>query len=184
MPSTNRRSVHTQRAVGKLAEPCFVPATHPGAGSQALGVQLGVDCVGPGLPGMQLTPDLAEAYVVLAPAERAGAVPRGKCGGLVEEEQLREAARLHQRPAMPPPEPQPAGDPALAVVGAADAALRVVQAAAVSVDTAAVGRCDQLAHRRDAVLPRHYETPVACSNAPMAPAPRTTYSTVSLPCSG
>jgi hypothetical protein len=77
----------------------------------------------------------------------------GREGGrLVEEEQLREPARLHEWSAVPAAEAQPAGDPAPAVVAAADPSLRVVQAAAVPVDEAAGRVCDQLAEWGDPVL--------------------------------
>jgi hypothetical protein len=49
-------------------------------------VELFVDCFRSDLLGMELAPELTEARVVLAPAERAGAVPRRERGRLVEEE--------------------------------------------------------------------------------------------------
>ena len=59
----------------------------------ALAVQLEVDRVGSGLARMELAPDLAQAHVVGAPAERARAMAGGERRHLVEEEQLGEAAR-------------------------------------------------------------------------------------------
>ena len=109
----------------------------------------------PTCPGCSVAPQRDEAVVVLAPAQRARAVPGGHRGRLVEEEQLGEAARLQQRRALPAAEAQPAGDPAPAGVAAADLPGGVVQAAAVAVDQAARGVGDQLAERRDPVAPRH-----------------------------
>ena len=57
-------------------------------------------------------PQLVEADVVLAPALRARPVAGGERGRLVEEEQLGELPRLHQRRAVPAAELEPAGDPA------------------------------------------------------------------------
>jgi hypothetical protein len=54
---------------------------------------------------------------------------------------------------------EPAGNPASAVVVAADAAGGVVQAAAIAVDEAAARVGDQLAERRDAVLEWHRDAP-------------------------
>ena len=124
-------------------------------GVDALTVQLRVDRVRADLTGMDRAPDLAEAVVVGAPAERTRAMTGGEGGRLVEEEELGEAARLEQRPALPAAELELAGDPAPAVVAPADAAALVVEAAAVAVDQAARGICDELAERRDAVLQRH-----------------------------
>jgi hypothetical protein len=76
-------------------------------------------------------------------------------GRFVEEEQFREAAGLHQRPASPPAEFEPAGDPALAVEATADATGLVVEAAAIPVDEASRWIRDELAERRDAILQRH-----------------------------
>ena len=67
------------------------------AGIDALGVQLRVDRVRSDLAGVSVAPDLAEAVVVLAAAERARAMSGGEGGRLVEEEELGEAARLEQR---------------------------------------------------------------------------------------
>src|SRR4029077_7338049 len=93
-----------------------------------LEVQLGVDGVGADLAGMDLPPDLAEAVVVLPPAQRTGPMARGKGGGLVQEEQLGEATGLHHRAALPAAELEPAGNPAAAVVAPPDSLLGIVQA--------------------------------------------------------
>jgi hypothetical protein len=73
-------------------------------------------------------------------------------GGLVEEEQLREPARLQQRRPVPAAELEPARDPPPPVVVAADPPGGVVQAAAVGVDEPARRDRDQLATGRDAIL--------------------------------
>src|SRR6185437_3659558 len=107
------------------------------------------------LAAVQAGPDRAEAVVVLAPAERARAVAGGERGGLVDEEELGELARLHHRAALPAPELEPAGDPAAHSPAAADVPPVVVQAAAVAVDEPARRRRDQLPERRDPVSQRH-----------------------------
>ena len=113
----------------------------------------------PAWPGCSPAQIAAEAVVVLPAAQRARAVPGGERRRLVEEEELGEPARLHHRPALPAPELEPAGDPALHLEVAANASVRVVQAAAVAVDQAAGRGGDQLAARRDPVLERHRAQP-------------------------
>jgi hypothetical protein len=122
-------------------------------------VQLDIDRVGSDLAGMEAPPERDEAVVVLAVAERTGAMPGGERGRLVEEEQLGEAAGLHELIAVPAAELQPAGDPALAVVPPADVPVRVVKAATVSIDQTTRGVCRQFTERRDPVLPRHLGPP-------------------------
>src|SRR6478752_2369188 len=56
---------------------------------------------------------------------------------------------------MPTPKRKSAGDPAASRMVAPDPALRVVEAAAVPVDQAALGHRDQIAIRSDTVLQRH-----------------------------
>jgi NAD(P)H dehydrogenase (quinone) len=126
-----------------------------GAGRDALAVELCVDRVRPGLPWVQLVPDPAEAGVVRVATQPAGAVTRGECGRLVEEEQLGEAAGLQQRATLPAAELELAGDPALAVVAPANPSGVVVEAAAVPVHEAACRIRNELAERRDAVLQWH-----------------------------
>ena len=121
----------------------------------ALGMKLRVDRVRADLAGMKLAPELREAAVVLAAAERARAVPPSEGRRFVEEEELREASGLQQRAALSAAELEPAGDPALAVVASADPPGLVVEAAAVSVDQAARGIRDEVAERSDTVLQRH-----------------------------
>src|SRR5439155_794137 len=96
-----------------------------------------------------------ESLVVLAPAERAGAVPGRERGRLVEEEQLGEPPRLQQR--LPPPaaELEPAGDPALRRRAPANPPVVVMEAAAIAIDEPAGGVGDELAERSDPVLQRH-----------------------------
>jgi hypothetical protein len=144
-----------ERPVRERVERRFMTELRCGTRNETLVLELGVDCVGAHLTGMQSAPEGGEANVVLAATEGAGAVSGGKRSRLVEEEELREAAGLQQRPAQPVAEVEPAGDPALAVVMAADAAGLIVEATAISVDQAAPGLCDQLAERCDPVLQRH-----------------------------
>ena len=114
-----------------------------------------IDLIGAGGAGMELGPDLAESHVVGAAAERARPVAGGERRRLVEEEELREPAGLHQRPALPAAELQAACDPALAVVAPPDPPLGVVEAAAVAVDEASRWIGDEVAERRHTVLARH-----------------------------
>jgi hypothetical protein len=94
--------------------------------------------------------------VVVGPAaQRARAVAGRKRRRLVEKEQLGEPARLQQALPLPATELESAGDPAAAVVVAADAAGGVVQAAAVSVDETVARMGDQLAEWCDPVLEWH-----------------------------
>ena len=86
-------------------------------------------------------------------------MPGRERGRLVEEEELGEPSRLHQRRAVPAAELEPAGDPALAVVAPPDAPALVVQTAAVPVDEPARRVGDELAERRDPVLERHAREP-------------------------
>src|SRR3954471_11734310 len=151
-----RRAVaQDEGAVGQVVEHGFVVALGAGALGDALAVQLRVDRVGADLAAVQLAPQRDEAVVVLAPAQRACAVPGGHRRRLVEEEQLREAAGLEQRRAVPAAKAQPARDPAPARVATADLPGVVVQAAAVAVDQPARRIGDQLAEWRDPVAPRH-----------------------------
>ena len=148
-----------ERAVGKLVERRLVQTMRARTRIDPLRVELRVDRVGADLVGMQLAPDLPEPHVVLAAAERARAMPRGERGRLIEEEQLGEAARLQQRLAMPPVEPEPARDPALAAEPPPDPTVFVVQAPPVPVHEPASGFGDQFAERRHAVLQRHVNAP-------------------------
>jgi hypothetical protein len=121
----------------------------------ALLVEMRIDRIGALVPRMTVGPDRAEAVVVLPPAERARAMSGGEGRHLVGEEELGEPSRLHERAAVPAPELEPAGDPALPAVPPSDAARLVVQAAAIPVDETARRVGDQLAERRRAVLERH-----------------------------
>jgi hypothetical protein len=160
-----RRTVlEREGSVGQLGERGFVEAVPARGRIDALVVELRVDRVRAHRSGMELSPGRAEADVVLAPAQRARPMTGGKGGRLVEEEELGELARLQERAPMPALEREPAGDPALPVEAAPDAARVVVQAAAVAVDEAARRVGDQLAERRDAV-PERYEL-VGLANAP------------------
>src|SRR5262249_20144993 len=77
----------------------------------------------------------------------------------VEKEELGEAPRLQQRPAQPTLELEPARDPTLAVVCAADPSGVVVQTAPVPVHQPPSRVRDELAERRDAVLQGHSALP-------------------------
>jgi hypothetical protein len=118
---------------------------------EAFAVQAQIDGVGAALAGVELRPQGAEPVVVGAAAQRARPVAGGEGGRLVEEEQLGEAPRLEQRRAAPVLEAQPARDPAPPGVAAPDAAIGVVQAAAVAVDQPASRVGDELGERSDAV---------------------------------
>jgi hypothetical protein len=120
-------------------------------------VELRVDRIGAGLPRVPISPDRPEAVGVLAAAERTRPVPGRHRRRLVEEEELRELARLQERRAMPVLEAEAARDPALPGVPPPDAPRVVVKTAAVAVDEAAVRRRDELAEGRDAVLPRTFD---------------------------
>ena len=115
--------VQDERAVGQRRRTATRAAgAHACAGSTRSPWSCSVDRVGAGLARVELAPDRAEAVVVLAPAERARAMPGRERGRLVEEEELREPPGLEQRPPQPAAELEPAGDPAPAVVAPADAA--------------------------------------------------------------
>ena len=151
-----------ERTVGKVVERRLVMELPARVGVHALGVELRVDRVGPILPTMKLAPDREEPNVVLPPTERARPVPGGERGRFIEKEQLGERAGLHQWSALPVAKLEPAGNPALAVVAAADAPGHVVEAAAVPVDQAPRRVGDELAERCDAVLQRHGRTQADC----------------------
>ena len=138
--------------VGKVGERCLVQASRTGARVDALDVELGVDRVGAVPAGMQTQPERYESVVVLPPAQGARPVAGGERSCLVEEEELREAAGLHQRLAVPAAELEPARDPALPVEAAPDPSRGVVEAAAVTVDEPAGGIGDELPERRHTVL--------------------------------
>jgi hypothetical protein len=121
---------------------------------EALLVESCVDRVCTDVAGMELAPELAEANVVLAAAERAGPMSRREGRRLVEEEELREAAGLQQSLAAPAAELEPARDPALAAVAATDLPGRVVEAAAIAVHEASGWVGDQFAERCDPVPER------------------------------
>src|SRR5580765_755241 len=151
-----------ERAVGKLLERRGVTALRARVRRETLAMQARVDGVRVLLPGMEVCPDLDKTSVVLAAAERARPVAGRERRRLVEEEELGEAARLHQWVPVPAPERKPACDPALPVVTPADSAPIVVEAAAVPVDepTRRVG--DHLAQRCDAVLESHLACEQEC----------------------
>jgi quercetin dioxygenase-like cupin family protein len=143
-----------ERPIGQSVERQVVEAPVPRV-VQALVVQSCVDRVGAGRTIRAFSPDLEESVVVLSAAQRAGPVPRGEGRGLVEEEQLGESPRPHQRRPVPPPELQATRDPAFRCGEPSDPSCGVVQTSAVAIDEPACGIGDEFAERRDPVLPRH-----------------------------
>jgi hypothetical protein len=121
---------------------------------EPLGVQPGIEGRGSGVAGMQLSPELAEPQVVLTAALCARSVAGRECRRLIEEEELGVAAGLEERSALPAPELEAAGDPALDSVAATDPALVVVKTAPVAVDEPAARVGDEVPERRHAVLQR------------------------------
>jgi hypothetical protein len=119
---------------------------------ETLGVELGIDRVGSDLARMQVAPDREQLVIVLAPALRTGAMAGCERGHLVEKEELRVAARLNERTSPSSAELEPARNPPLDRIAAANATLGVVEAASIAVDEAAGGIGDQVAERRDPVL--------------------------------
>src|SRR6478609_3537837 len=90
--------LHDERAVGQLAEPGRRVELRPRARCDAFRMQLGVDLVRATRRRVELVPGGTETDVVLAAAERTRTVTRGERCCLVEEEELRKAPGLHQRP--------------------------------------------------------------------------------------
>ncbi len=127
-------------------------------------MELDVDRVGSDLAGMQITPDRDQTVVVLAPALRTGTVARCQRGRLVEEEELRVTAWLEERAPPAAAELEPARDPTLHRVATANAALGVVERAAIAVHEASGRIRNQLAEGRDPVLERAQTSPsnVSC----------------------
>jgi hypothetical protein len=130
-------ALEDERAIREVVERCLVVSLFPRSGSDTLNVELRVDRVGSSPAGVELRPQRGEAAVVLSATKCARAVARGEGGRLVEQEELREAAWLQQRPTLPAAELELAGDPALAGIAPPDAPGLVVQAAAIPVDEAA-----------------------------------------------
>src|SRR5579871_5568629 len=141
-------------AVGRRVEGRRVPAQAARAWIDALLVQRRVHLVGRRRSRVARGPEPAEGLVVLPAAKGTGTVPGGECRRLVEEEELGELPRLHERLAAPALELEPAGDPPLAVVAPANPPVGVVEAAAVAVDEPALRRRDEVAVGGDAVLSR------------------------------
>jgi hypothetical protein len=127
-------------------------ASIPRPGVDPLGVEPQIDLVRTDRVTVVLSPDVTEADVVLTPAERTWAVTRAERGRLVQEEQLRELARLQQRTPVPAAELQPAGDPPSYCPLSPNAPEIVVQTATVPVHEPPGWVRDELAEGRDAVL--------------------------------
>ncbi len=159
-------------AVREIAQACPVEPARPRPGIDALVVQLGVDRVRTDLAGVEPAPDRAEADVVLPPAEGARTMARREGRRLVEEEELREEARLEEAASLPALELEPAGDPPLRRIAPANPAGRVVEAAAVPVDEPARRARDQVAEGRDAVLKCQGQASAAAAIRSSAPRQR------------
>jgi len=164
-------AIDDHRTFGQRCERLLVVTLGPRRRVDPLGMKPGVDLVRPRWPRVQFAPDLDEPNVVLPPAHRAWPVSRGERGGLVEEEQLREPARLHHRRTVPPPEPKATRDPACAAEAPTDVAGLVVEAPSIAVHEPPRGVSDQLTERGHPVLQRHRRTipietePVCTTNA-------------------
>ena len=154
MNQLRRAAVEDERTVRQLVEPRRVQSVRARHGVEALVVEPDVDRVGSAL-AVQVEPLRCEAVVVLAAALGARTVAGRERRRLVEEEQLREPSRAHQRRAPPATELEAARDPAPHLEVAPDTPLGVVEAAAISVDEASRGVGDQLPERRHAVPERH-----------------------------
>ena len=100
-------------------------------------------------------PHLGKADVVLATAQRARPVTGGERRRLIQEEELREPAGLHERGSVPATKFEPTRDPAPAGVSAPDPPRCVVQASTIAVHEPSCRMRDQLAGGRDSVLERH-----------------------------
>src|SRR5581483_7938343 len=151
--------VEDERAVRKVVQSHVMTQRATRLRIDELAVEPLVDRVGVRGARVERPPERHEMPVVVPAAERARAVAGGEGRRLVEEEQLREAARPHERLAPPVAEPEPARDPPLTGVAAPDAPVLVVQTAAVAVHEPPRRVCDQVAERRDPVLPRHQAGP-------------------------
>jgi hypothetical protein len=144
-----------ERPVREAVERGVVMALRSGSADETLRVELRIDRIGTGeKAGVQVPPEIRSS-VVGSSAERARAVPGGERGRLVEEEQLREPAGLHQRLAVPATELEATPDQATRRVVSPDPAVRVVEAASIAVHESPRGIGDQLAGRRDLIPERH-----------------------------
>jgi len=166
-PAQHRTAEHEPRSirlddegpVGEVVEPGSMEASIPRPGVDPLEVELHIDRVRTDRVTVAISPDVREPDVVLASAERTWAVTRRERGSLVQEEQLRELARLQQRAPVPAPELQPAGDPPAYRPRSSNAPEIVVQAATVAVHEPSCGVRDELAEGRHAVLERPLSLP-------------------------
>ena len=122
-------------------------------------MELRIDRIGSALVVVERGPDFDQEVVVRAAAQRAGPVPGRESRCLVQEEELREATGLQERPAVPASELEPTRNPPLDLIAPADAPAIVVKAAAVPVDKPAHGIRDQLSQWRDSILERHRRGP-------------------------
>jgi hypothetical protein len=154
-----RIRLHDEGPVREIVELDPMEPSIPCPGVDPLGVELEIDCIRTDGLAVPPSPDVTEVDVVLAPAERTGPVTRGERCRLVQEEQLRELARLQQRTPVPAPEFQPAGDPPSYGPLSSNAPEIVVQTATVAVHEPARGMRDEVAEGRHAVLERPLDFP-------------------------
>jgi hypothetical protein len=150
-----------ERAVGQLVERGGVETALSRSWRDALPMELRIDRVGSALVFVERGPDFDQEVVVRAAAERAGPMPGRERRRLVQEEELREAARLHERPAVPAAELEPTCDPALDLIAPTDASVVVVEAATVAVDKPSGGIRNQLSQGCDSILERHSSRSIA-----------------------
>jgi hypothetical protein len=150
-----------ERAVGQLVERGGMETALSRSWRDALPMELRIDRVGSALVFVERGPDFDQEVVVRAAAERAGPVPGRERRRLVQEEELREATRLHERPPAPAAKFEPTGDPALDLIAPTDASVVVVEAATVAVDKPPRGIRNQLSQGCDSILERHSSRSIA-----------------------
>ena len=144
-----------ERAIGQVVERGGVKNALSRSRSDAFPMELRIDHVGSALVLVERGPDFEQEFVVGAAAECAGPVPGREGGRLIQEEELREAARLHERPAVPAAELEPTRDPALDLIATTDAPLVVVEAPAVAVHKPPRWIRNQFTEGCDSILERH-----------------------------
>lgn len=144
-------AVEQDGAIGQVGDGRHVTALPDTAGNGALGMEAGVE----GRRAAVVTGGGDIGAVGVAAAERAGAMPGGQGDGLVEEEELGVVAGRHHLP-VPVLVGERADDPGLVLPARrAEAAVRVVQDAAVAHEEPACGVGNDLARGEDAVLEGH-----------------------------
>jgi hypothetical protein len=147
--------LHDEGSVREVVELSPMEASIPRPGIDPLGVEPQIDRVRTDWITVALFPCVTETDVVLAPAKRTWAMTRGERGRLVQEEQLRELARLQQRAPVPAAELQATRDPPSYRPLSSNTSEIVVQTATVPVHEPPGWVRDELAEGRDAVLEWH-----------------------------